>query len=48
MPHIDLILEDIGKLPNIKRTLERAISLNGYIYNRSGLFNMIRHFTGQR
>ena len=45
---IDLILEDIGKLPNIKRTLERAISLNGYIYNRSGLLNMMRHFTGQR
>ncbi|KAL6323003.1 hypothetical protein AAG906_023620 [Vitis piasezkii] len=27
---LDLMLEDIGKLPNIKRTLERAISLNGY------------------
>ena len=45
---IDLILEDIGKLPNIKRTLERAISLNDCIYNRSGLLNMMRHFTGQR
>ena len=45
---IDLILEDIGKLPNIKRTLERAISLNDYIYNRSGLLNMMRHFTRQR
>ena len=45
---IDLILEDIGKLPNIKRTLERVISLNGYIYNRSGGLNMMRHFTGQR
>ena len=45
---IDLILEDIGKLPNIKRTLERAISLNGYIYNRSGLPNMMMHFTGKR
>ena len=42
---IDLILEDIGKLPNIKRTLERA---NGYIYNRSGLLNIMRQFTGQR
>ena len=42
------MLEDIGKLPNIKRTLERAISLNGYIYNRSGLLNMMRRFTGQR
>ncbi|RVW91326.1 hypothetical protein CK203_035382 [Vitis vinifera] len=45
---LDLMLEDIGKLPNIKRTLERAISLNGYIYNRSGLLNMMRRFTGQR
>ena len=45
---IDLILEDIGNLPNIKRTLERAISLNGYIYNPSGLLNMMRHFSGQR
>ena len=40
------MLEDIGKLPKIK-TLERAISLNGYIYNRLGLLNMIRRFTGQ-
>ena len=46
--YIDLILEDIGKLPNIKRTLERTISLNGYIYNHSRLLNMMRHFTGQR
>ncbi|RVW73766.1 hypothetical protein CK203_057623 [Vitis vinifera] len=45
---LDLILEDIRKLPNIKRTLERAISLNGYIYNRSGLLNMMRRFTRQR
>ncbi|XP_034694103.1 uncharacterized protein LOC117920605 [Vitis riparia] len=42
------MLEDIGKLPNIKRTLERAISLNGYIYNCSELLNMMRRFTGQR
>ena len=45
---IDMILEDIGKLSNIKRTLERDISLNDYIYNRSGLLNMMRQFTGQR
>ena len=42
------MLEVIGKLPNIKRTLERAISLNGYIYNRLGLLNMMRRFTRQR
>ncbi|RVW85955.1 hypothetical protein CK203_041468 [Vitis vinifera] len=38
----------LHELPNIKRTLERAISLNGNIYNRSGLLNMMRQFTGQR
>ena len=42
------MLEDIGKLPNIKKTLERAISLNGYIYNRSRLLNMMKRFTRQR
>ena len=45
---IDLMLEDIGKLPNIKKTLERVITVHGYIYNRSGLLNMMRRFTGQR
>ncbi|RVW88499.1 hypothetical protein CK203_043838 [Vitis vinifera] len=33
---IDLILEDIEKLPTIKRTLTRAITLNGFIYNHVG------------
>ena len=42
------MLEDIGKLPKIKRTLERVISLNGYIYYHSGLLNIIRRFTKQR
>ena len=29
---IDLMLEDIGKLPLIKKTILRAISLVGFIY----------------
>ena len=33
---IDLILEDIGKIPRIAKTLERAIQLTGYIYNHGG------------
>ena len=45
---LDLMLEDIGKLPNIKRTLERVISLNKYIYNCLGLLNMMRRFTRQK
>lgn len=45
---IDLMLEDIGKLPHVKKTIERAISISGYIYNRSGLLNMMRQFTNER
>ena len=30
---LDLILEDIGKIPRIAKTLERVIQLTGYIYN---------------
>ena len=45
---LDLILEDIGKLPHIKKTIERVISISGYISNRTGLLNMMRRFTKQR
>ena len=33
---IDLILEDIGKIPRIVKTLERVIQLIRYIYNHGG------------
>ncbi|KAJ9561060.1 hypothetical protein OSB04_006220 [Centaurea solstitialis] len=39
---IDLMLEDIGKIP------KRAMALNGYIYNRVGVVNLMRKFTGKR
>ncbi|CAH1439057.1 unnamed protein product [Lactuca virosa] len=45
---IDLMLEDIFKLPHLKKTLDRAIAVNSYIYNRTLLLNMMRDFTGQR
>ncbi|XP_020090213.1 uncharacterized protein LOC109711517 isoform X2 [Ananas comosus] len=45
---IDLILEDIGKMPEVHRTLKRATTLNSYIYTRTGVVNMMRRFTGQR
>ena len=45
---LNLIFEDIGKLTHIKNTIERAISISGYIYNRTGLLNMMRQFTEQR
>lgn len=45
---IDLMFEDIFKLPHLKRTLERAIAFNTYIYNRTLLLNMMREFTGHK
>ena len=45
---IDLILEDIGKIPRIAKTLERVIQLTGYIYNHGGVLNMMREYTKQR
>ncbi|XP_059669038.1 uncharacterized protein LOC132314159 [Cornus florida] len=43
---VDLMLEDIAKILNIMMTIKRAIMLNGYIYNHSGLLNMMRRYTG--
>ncbi|KAL4590571.1 hypothetical protein LXL04_003505 [Taraxacum kok-saghyz] len=45
---IDLMLEDIFKMPKLKKTLERAVAVNNYIYNRTLLLNIMREFTGQR
>ncbi|XP_050258962.1 uncharacterized protein LOC126703956 [Quercus robur] len=45
---IDLILEDIGKIPRIAKTLERTIQLTGYIYNHGGVLKMMREYTNQR
>ncbi|RWR88536.1 hypothetical protein CKAN_01755500 [Cinnamomum micranthum f. kanehirae] len=42
---LDLKLEDIFKIPTLKRTFERAIAVHGFIYNRPALLNMMRHFT---
>ncbi|RWR90850.1 hypothetical protein CKAN_01997200 [Cinnamomum micranthum f. kanehirae] len=40
-----LMLEDIFKIPSLKRTFERAIVVHGFIYNRPTLLNMMRRFT---
>lgn len=44
---IDLMLEDIGKIPLVSRTLTRAVALTGYIYNHVFVLNMMRKFTKQ-
>ena len=33
---IDLMLEDVGKIAWVTRTLERVIQMIGYIYNHGG------------
>ncbi|KAJ9557009.1 hypothetical protein OSB04_011623 [Centaurea solstitialis] len=42
------VLADIFKLSHLKKALERVISVNTYIYNRTFLLNMMGDFTGQR
>ncbi|KAL7222083.1 hypothetical protein ACSBR1_023905 [Camellia fascicularis] len=41
----DLMLEDIFKIPRLKKTFERGIAVHGYIYNRPMLLNMMRRYT---
>ncbi|KAL9663402.1 hypothetical protein QQ045_018788 [Rhodiola kirilowii] len=45
---IDLMLEDIGKIPRIKGTIKNAIILNSYIYNHIGVLNLMRKYTMKR
>ncbi|KAL5137394.1 hypothetical protein HKD37_10G027763 [Glycine soja] len=45
---IDLMLEDIGKLPLIRKTIRRAINLVGYIYAYSSTLSLLRNFTNKR
>ncbi|XP_057719937.1 uncharacterized protein LOC130934380 [Arachis stenosperma] len=42
---LNLVLEDIGKLPLIKKTVKRAISLISFTYSHSSTLAMLRHFT---
>lgn len=42
------MLEDIGKLPLIKMTIQRGISLVGFIYSHSSTLSLLRHFTNKR
>ncbi|KAL4372634.1 hypothetical protein AHAS_Ahas05G0001400 [Arachis hypogaea] len=42
---LDLMLEDIGKLPLIQKTIKRAISLVSFIYSHSSTLAMLRSFT---
>ena len=39
------MLEDIGKIPKVKRVIQRGIKLVGYIYNHALALNTMRKFT---
>jgi hypothetical protein len=45
---IDLILEDMGKLPWIKEIIDSAWSVTKYIYNHTYVLSLMRQFTGNR
>ncbi|KAK4423205.1 hypothetical protein Salat_1903300 [Sesamum alatum] len=45
---IDLMFHDIFKLPNLKKTYERSVMINAYIYNRPLLLDIMRDFTKHR
>jgi len=42
------MLEDIGKLPLIKKTIQRGVSLVGFIYSHSSTLSLLRQFTNKR
>ena len=41
------MLEDIGKLPRVKKAIQRGISLVGFIYNHTLALNTMRKFTNK-
>ena len=45
---IDLMLEDIGKLPWIKEIIDSARGVTKYIYNHTFVLSLMRRFTGDR
>jgi hypothetical protein len=45
---IDLILEDMGKLPWIKEIIDSARSVIKYTYNHTFVLSLMRRFTGNR
>ena len=45
---IDLILEDMGKIPYIRDIVESAKSITKFIYNHAFVLSLIRRFTNNR
>lgn len=45
---IDLILEDLFKIPALNNTIAKAVAMNSYIYTRPGVVNILREFTAKK
>ncbi|XP_058755022.1 uncharacterized protein LOC131628172 [Vicia villosa] len=39
---LDLMLEDIGKIPKVKKVIQKGMTLVGFIYNHSLVLNLMR------
>lgn len=39
---LDLMLEDIGKIPRVKKVIQKGMTLVGFIYNHSLVLNLMR------
>jgi hypothetical protein len=39
---LDLMLEDIGKIPRVKKVIKNGMTLTGFIYNHSLVLNLMR------
>ncbi|XLR38676.1 hypothetical protein S83_023336, partial [Arachis hypogaea] len=46
--YLDLMLEDIEKIPLIQKTINSAISLVSCTYSHSSTLFMLRHFTNDK
>ncbi|XP_014617058.2 uncharacterized protein [Glycine max] len=46
--YIDLMLEDTGKLPLIRKRIRRTINLVGFIYAHSGTLSLLKNYTNKR
>ncbi|XP_077248253.1 uncharacterized protein LOC143887897 [Tasmannia lanceolata] len=45
---IDLMLEEIGDLPELKEWIEKGRKITKFIYNHSQVLNWMKHHTGQK
>ncbi|XP_075493557.1 uncharacterized protein LOC142531344 [Primulina tabacum] len=45
---LDLILEDVGKMQNVKKCIEKAKQIKSFIYNSDKVVNLMKTFTNDR